>query len=74
MISEETIKDRIAELPDGDLKRFFERLDPETRRIVVSDESLLELSNEHLQMHFEHLMREAENAGKKELMTQFIKS
>lgn len=55
-ITEEQTTRRIEELPESRIKRFFQGLDTETRRIIVSDESLLESSNEHLEKSFNRLV------------------
>lgn len=65
------IEKRIEDLPD-ELRKFFSRLDPETRRVVCSDEGLLERSNEDLKRLYGVLVEEIEKRGAKPLFDQFM--
>ena len=51
------IKKRISELPD-DLREFFTYIDPKTRRVICSDEGLLERSNEELEELYNIMLKE----------------
>lgn len=65
------IKERISELPD-DMKTFFSNLDPQTRRIICSDEGLLERSNEELKPLFDTMITEVEKQDTKPMMDSIM--
>ena len=67
------IKKRISELPDN-LREFFSRMDPEMRRVVCSDEGLLERSNEHLEKLYNMMLEDIEKKGAKPLFDRFTEA
>lgn len=48
------VQDRISQLP-VEMRASFRGLDPETRRIIVSDQGLIDRSNEELERLFEKM-------------------